>query len=168
MKCAYHNNVDAVATCNVCGKALCGACASVIHPPQCIGCYRDGLKSRLVAIRRSFMYDILIGIVVAIGFPLLCGVFSTSEPDTGLWERVLYFCVPFGWRFFNKITPSFFLWLPLFGWIIYFGVKFLLSAALGLFIAPYTIWKRINEMRQVQKALDRVVNKDNRRLVVTQ
>ena len=48
-----------------------------------------------------------------------------------------------GWRFINFITPSFFLWLPLGGWIIYFIIKFLISSMLGIFILPYHVAKLI-------------------------
>jgi hypothetical protein len=38
MKCAGHVDLDAVGTCNICGKGLCPECASTFTPPLCGGC----------------------------------------------------------------------------------------------------------------------------------
>lgn len=48
-------------------------------------------------------------------------------------------CAFFGWKTLNMITPSFFLWMPLLGWVIYFIVKFFLSMVIGIFVAPFKI-----------------------------
>ena len=40
MKCYYHEDRDAVATCQHCGKALCKACASRYTPCLCEECAR--------------------------------------------------------------------------------------------------------------------------------
>ena len=48
-------------------------------------------------------------------------------------------CAVFGWKTLNMITPAFFLWMPLLGWVIYFIVKFFLSMLIGLFVAPFRI-----------------------------
>lgn len=165
MKCAYHNDKDAVATCNICGKTLCSACASVINPPQCIGCYREGLVSRMYAARRALITDILLGIAVAIFLPVLMSWLGDNN-TYGLVVRLLFFGAPFGWRFFNKITPNIFLFMPIIGWVIYFCIKFGLSMTAGIFVAPYTIWKEIKEVKQVQKSIDAVANLDNRSLAV--
>ena len=164
MKCAYHNDVDAVASCNICGKSLCSTCASVIQPPQCVGCYRDGLIQRKSNVRGSLITDILLGVASAVFFPYL---FSTTG---SLYSSVLEIAllsagVPFGWRFLNKITPDIFLSLPMVGWFIYFGCKWFLSVCVGVFVAPYVIWKKIKEMKQVQQLIDDVANMDNRSLV---
>lgn len=38
MKCFYHEDREAVATCQHCGKALCRACASLYTPCLCVDC----------------------------------------------------------------------------------------------------------------------------------
>lgn len=165
MKCAYHNNVDAVATCNICGKSLCSTCASVIQPPQCIGCYRDGLIQRKSNIRGALITDILFGVASAILWPYL---FSVTGGLYGNVFGTALVCagIPFGWRFLNKITPDIFLFLPVVGWLIYFGCKVALSMIIGIFVAPYVIWKKNKEMKQVQQLIDDVANMDNRSLTV--
>lgn len=55
---------------------------------------------------------------------------------------VLALAIP-GWKFIDFITPDLFVWMPLAGWIIYFIVKFIISAFLGIFIVPYHAAKKI-------------------------
>ena len=49
----------------------------------------------------------------------------------------------FGWKALIKITPDFFLIMPIGGWIIYFIIKGLLAFFVGFFIAPFQIAKMI-------------------------
>ena len=48
-----------------------------------------------------------------------------------------------GWKALIKIQPAFFIVLPIIGWVIYFIIKFLLSALIGIFVGPYVISKKI-------------------------
>ena len=41
MKCFYHEERDAVATCQKCGKSLCKECASKYKPIICEDCFRE-------------------------------------------------------------------------------------------------------------------------------
>lgn len=165
MKCAYHNDVDAVATCNICGKALCTTCASQIKPPQCIGCYKDNLAERMNEIKGSLMNDILLGIGSAILFPVI--FYYTGGLSGNIFSIIFSAAlVPFGWRFLNKITPNIFLFLPLIGWLIYFGVKFVLSVCVGFIAAPVTIAKRVHDMKKIQQLIDNVKDMDNKSLIV--
>ncbi len=54
----------------------------------------------------------------------------------------------FGWKALNKIQPNIFLIMPIVGWIIYFIVKGTLSVLIGMFVAPFTISKKISESIQ--------------------
>lgn len=56
---------------------------------------------------------------------------------------VILACAFFGWKALNSIQPAMFLWMSWTGWIIYFCVKFILSAIIGLFVAPFKIGKWI-------------------------
>lgn len=40
MKCYFHPEKDAVATCQNCGKSLCKECAEKYHPCLCDDCYK--------------------------------------------------------------------------------------------------------------------------------
>ena len=152
MKCAYHNNVDAVATCKTCGVGLCSTCARTISPPQCISCYRDNLVNRKKEVKNSLVKEAVfaaMALVVGLIFMTRGGV-----PLGEIWGSVLLCAgIPMGWNFLNKITPNIFLFLPWIGWLIYFAAKALLSMMVGIFVAPYVVWKKIREMKQLQQAI---------------
>ena len=65
----------------------------------------------------------------------------TSEGEAAL--IVILACSFFGWKALNSIQPAMFIWMSWLGWIIYFCVKFILSAIIGLFVAPFKIGKWI-------------------------
>ena len=48
-------------------------------------------------------------------------------------------CAFFGWRALNQIQPAMFLWMSWLGWIIYFVLKFMLAAIVGIFVTPKVI-----------------------------
>ena len=54
-------------------------------------------------------------------------------------------CAFFGWRALSRIQPTMFVWMSWVGWLVYFAVKFFLSVAIGFFIAPFVIGKKIGE-----------------------
>lgn len=57
---------------------------------------------------------------------------------------VMLICAVFGWKALNSIQPAMFIWMSWTGWIVYFCVKFVLSAIIGLFVAPFKIGKWIS------------------------
>lgn len=70
-------------------------------------------------------------------------------------------CIPFGWHVLNKITPRIFLFMPIIGWVLYFGVKAMLSAIIGIFACPIVLIRmsnsRLNESNSLQSIENRVV-----------
>ena len=81
----------------------------------------------------SFIIAIIIwGIAVALW---------TSQGELAL--IVILACAIFGWQALNRIQPAMFIWMSWTGWIIYFCVKFILSAIIGLFVAPFKLGKLI-------------------------
>jgi hypothetical protein len=56
---------------------------------------------------------------------------------------IAFVCAYFGWQTINMITPAMFIWMSWTGWIVYFLIKFLISVAIGTFVAPYKIGKSI-------------------------
>ncbi len=49
----------------------------------------------------------------------------------------------YGWQALSKITPNFFLIMPIGAWVAYYVVKGVLAFFLGVFVAPFIIGKRI-------------------------
>lgn len=54
----------------------------------------------------------------------------------------------FGWNALNRLTPDIFLIMPVGGWVIYYIVKLLLAAVIGIFVAPFVIAKKITAVIQ--------------------
>lgn len=81
-------------------------------------------------------YAVALGILIAI-------INFGGDNGSSIYLVTLLIMAVAGWRFINFITPSFFLWLPLGGWVIYFIIKFLISGMLGIFILPYHVAKLI-------------------------
>lgn len=73
------------------------------------------------------------GINYSFMFPLLMPI----------WINVLCW----GWRSLNKITSSIFLFLPIIGWLIYFGIKGAAAMIVGWYAFPKAIFEAIREAR---------------------
>lgn len=82
----------------------------------------------------------LVGAVIIYGV-LFTAIGSNSTPLMGIAFLV---CAIFGWKALNRITPDIFLFMSFTGWIIYFGIKGLLSIFIGAFVAPFQIAKMIS------------------------
>ncbi len=85
-------------------------------------------------------YVVLSIIIAAIIWGITVALW-TSEGEAAL--VVILICAVFGWQALNSIQPAMFIWMSWTGWIIYFCVKFILSAMIGLFVAPFKIGKWI-------------------------
>lgn len=78
MKCYHHPDRDAVATCSICGKALCKECTDRYSPIMCGSCYEEvraeyeSQESRKKRdFRRYSLGDVLSSLIyLAIGFGL--------------------------------------------------------------------------------------------------
>lgn len=157
MKCFNHPERDAVATCQKCGKGLCQECAAKHTPCLCDSCaaqaqqdqktqalakeeqkkqkYKDALVDTVGELIKVSVVGIIVGIL---------GVWwmSASENSSGQLDSVggyvlsffMWFCVPFGWKFFTWLQS--FIPLVLFGtwwfWLIYLIVKTALSLIAGV------------------------------------
>lgn len=54
-------------------------------------------------------------------------------------------CAYLGWKALDRITPSIFLILPIGGWLLYFFIKGMISAVIGVFVAPFKFGKMISD-----------------------
>lgn len=71
-------------------------------------------------------------------------------------------CAFFGWKFLQDIiTPELFSFADPYGWLFCFFVKLLLSAIIGLFVAPFWLGKKISNsvMKYVDDAVKTVIKK---------
>lgn len=114
---------------------------------------KNGFKKFLCSSAGKAVMIIVGYLVILLGF-LLCFHIMSSNPGENFFVFVivaeLIFAI-FGWRALNKITPRYFLILPIIGWIIFFFVKLLLSMLIGSFVAPFVVSKGIANI--VQKSM---------------
>lgn len=83
----------------------------------------------------------VIVIVMALAVWGIAVALWTSQGELAL--IVMLACSIFGWKALNRIQPAMFIWMSWIGWLIYFSVKFILSALIGLFVAPFKLAKWI-------------------------
>ncbi|MGN0523061.1 MAG: hypothetical protein ACI4IG_02185 [Eubacterium sp.] len=157
MYCYYHQSEPSVAQCTDCGKFLCKSCASNYEIPLCTECATNrnmNLKNNAV----KNLAELIIGIVG--GFILAIIYVITQHGGVGDFLAgcillpvvvVALISLPVGWKALNKITPSFFLWLPIVGWVIYFCIKGIISFFVGVIIFPIRTIKGFIQYNRAKK-----------------
>jgi len=159
MTCSVHLDRRPAGTCQNCGRFLCWECAGRYEPPTCPSC----LQAWRQATRSTFVRHIVVGSVIGVLAAVVALVPATAaywqavaqhDPVTpvyglvlmGVVVFVLYACVPFGWAALAKLTPRWFMVLPLIGWALYFAVKVVVSAVIGVFVLPFAIHTYVKAM----------------------
>jgi uncharacterized Tic20 family protein len=170
MKCFNHPDIDAVATCQKCGKGLCRECAEKHTPCLCDSCAeqiqrdkqrqaenkeeqkKQKYKDALVDTRSEFIKTTLIGAVIGL---LLVWFMKGQHSDLGFGECVMYFCfgicIPFGWKLLTYLQS--FIPISLLGtfwfWFIYVIVKAVISIFIGFPAFIYQLVKTIMTQRKI-------------------
>ena len=65
-----------------------------------------------------------------------------------LLQAYMFGAVAAGWKTLTRITPRTFLFLPIIGWLIYFGVKAFISLMIGWVALPIRTANAIKHLRQ--------------------
>lgn len=153
MKCFYHTDVDAVASCQLCGKGLCKECAAKYSPCLCDECnitVQQDKKAQKQLKRRSALIDTHTELIKAVITGIICSVIVTyifglmSSDDVPMSVSVMFFFLPFGWKLITYVEqwlPGILMSGPVF--IIYLCIKFALSMFLGIFCFMYQIIKYV-------------------------
>lgn len=153
MNCYYHPETTIVATCQNCNKGLCKVCSDRFSVPICISCNRSKALTEKSAIMKEFFWMIglpIIGVMLAMTDSQL-GQAIRQNPIFGAGLFYDLIAVVVGWNMLNKLTAQYFLALPLIGWVIYFFVKFSISALIGFFVAPFKIYKNIKRLKEINQ-----------------
>ena len=175
MKCYYHEDREAVATCQHCGKFLCKSCAQVHTPCFCDECFallsqeaqhqqqeaahqrRAQSIAALADTRQEFFKTCLLGIAVAAVLTLLYanggGPHTLSEM---LFVGCYCFFIPFGWKLLTYLQS--FLPVTIFGtlwfWLFWICVKGMVSIFVGI---PAFIYQAVRTLRN-QKRIQQLQN----------
>ena len=135
MNCYFHPNEPAVTQCAECGRGLCRDCASAPGGNLCRNCIEKAKSEKRALLIRSIA-------IFAIVF-VLC----LSAPGAPFFVALLVAGTPCGWRALSGIQPRMFLFLPIIGWLIYFGIKLFLSYWIGYIAMPMQIVKALRAAR---------------------
>lgn len=152
MKCAGHVELDAVGTCNACGKGLCPECVSIFTPPLCGNCalaHNKGISTSLWThlAMMGGLFAVTLGFLVgkvpalsAIGYALMAAFF------------------PSGWSFLGRyFSPSGGYLFPMARWINLL-VQAAVAVLIGVVVGPiflFKAWKELKVVRETQKSLVR-------------
>ena len=171
MKCFYHEDQEAVATCQHCGKALCRACASLYTPCLCVDCaqlLRDQQAEQaraaeedrrrkyldaLVDTRSEFLRTCVYGAVTALVLGQTLLQSSAAGPERMLYPVRPDF-MPIGWKRITSLQSC----LPrtIFGtlwfWIFWALAKGIISIFIGIPAFLYQLVKTFFVQRKIQAA----------------
>lgn len=151
MKCFYHEERDAVATCKRCNKGLCKECASLYNPSFCGECaeivedemvssMKQERKSALIDTTSEFIFAIVKGVLaVIVGYFIMNAIYDGNVNFSQVW---FFFFLPFGWAVFTyleQFLPSVILGGLLFWFYLIF--KFVISIFLGIPCFIYQVIK---------------------------
>ena len=100
MKCYFHPEEEAVATCQHCGKSLCKECASKYTPCLCDQCYSI-LRKREAAEMRAARKPFLITLGIAAALFIIVHPLAREKGAEIL--AYLAFFIPFGWKYSNLL-----------------------------------------------------------------
>lgn len=128
MNCYYHPDRPAVAQCPDCGKGLCYECASHNQRPICPDCNNKRGKNDVVSYLRP-----IAGIVILFIIGCLFGAWMGETPAL---MGYLFTCVYGGWSIVTRFFLNIFVSLNLHSLFMYYGIKILLSAVIGIFATP--------------------------------
>lgn len=150
MECINHSGVTAAGTCQMCGKALCVPCMNRFNPPACEPC----LASHNAGVARRLYMDLGITAAIFIGVALLVAFNVSTNKGGGVVLGLMVAGAYWGWQFLSRISVPV-LFTSGAGLTIYLFIKFMLSIFAGFIIAPWQIFKRVKELREI-----RTLNKD--------
>ena len=139
MRCYYHPHRYAVAQCPDCGKGLCKECASKYQRPICKSCNekrgRDDLKNYS---KQLFVCTIMFAIGCLIG---------SSMGEDAIIMGYLFTCIYGGWSIVGMFFQNIFVSLDAHSIFMYYALRIILSAIIGVFATPiflgYCIYKII-------------------------
>lgn len=153
MKCAQHQDQDAVGACNTCSRGLCSECVSAFSPPTCPDCVL--VNNRRVAGALKVQLAMMAGLFVVSLF-ILAG-------KVPLGAAILYSLMagffPAGWTFLGRyFSPSGGYLGPMARWMN-LAVQAAVAALFGLILGPLAIYKAWKELSTVHETKE-LIGKD--------
>lgn len=160
MKCAEHPNLDAVATCQGCGKGLCATCTGQFEQPLCHPCVvahnRAVVADHDQAIReerRPVLWACAVFVLVA-GWVMAANGVAGIKP--GLVTGFLFAMLPAGWKFLGRFFDSGTGYQHAGARWVALPVHLMFSLLLGIVVGPFQIVRaviRIKRLRREKQAI---------------
>lgn len=152
MKCAGHVELDAVGTCNACGKGLCPDCVSIFTPPLCGDCalaHNKGVATSL------WTHLAMMGGLFVVALVFLVGKVPVASA-IGYALMAAFF--PSGWSFLGRyFSPSGGYLFPMARWInLLFQAA--VAALIGVVVGPVFLFKAWKELKTVRETSKSVAN----------
>lgn len=122
--------------CSKCGRQLTMEEDAAFHPPTCMNCAREHVSM----IKTEMIKNIAISVVL-----MIIGIVIIQNP-----MGILLAGIPYGWSILNRITPTMFLWMSWFGWIVYFLIKLVIAYFIGIVALPIKLFQWISEIVKVK------------------
>ena len=152
MKCAGHVELDAVGTCNTCGKGLCPECVSIFTPPLCNNCALAHNKSVAISL---WTHLALMSVLFVAALVFLVGNLPVLSA-IGYALMAAFF--PSGWSFLGRyFSPSGGYIFPMARWINLI-IQAAVAAGVGVLVGPiflFKAWKELKTARETRSAVGR-------------
>ena len=115
MNCYNHPDLPAVSSCIDCNKGLCIECSSRYTFPICVECNKNRISHERSEIIKDFF--IIFGGGAVITFIVL-SLLNSQNRNLPIMSYIMFFyaysSLVAGWRFLNRITADYFLFLPIY------------------------------------------------------
>lgn len=155
MKCSEHPVLDAVSTCQACGKGLCPDCTEAFVRPLCIPCAIQENKTALAhndaMIREAKKPMYLAGGLFVLTFALILNSAGIEGALSAMVVATVVAMTPAGWqflgRFFNPGSGYVHLGMRWASAFVHLGM----SMALGVIIGPIQILKSLRQIKRLKQ-----------------
>lgn len=157
MNCFNHPELVSVAVCQDCQKGLCHQCASKYSPPICSQCSDSRVKTEKTTIYKEFLLYFGLGSLIYFILVYLPSHHIEASPDDPskfmmfLLLLLMGGSIVAGWKTLDGFTSRYFLFLPIFGWVIYFMLKLGVSGMIGPTMLPIRIYRNVRRLTQLNK-----------------
>lgn len=161
MKCYFHPDRDAVATCQNCGKSLCKECAEKYQPCLCDDCYKilrqqeiENLKAARKQLRKTIIISLILG-----GFFALITLTEGKENFPWIFAFVAFFA-PYGWNYANLLGLTWFFNINPSGCLLMafvYTFRALVASVIGVFCFFAAIF-RFMKLKKAEKTIEIEMN----------
>ena len=154
MKCFNHEDREAVATCQSCGKGLCKECASKYTPCLCDECFaqiQQQAAEQAQASENDWRQTCVYGLIM---FLAILWLFHAGGNSMGKDELIIAFCLffflPFGWRLLTYFQGNMaFVVLNTGVMFVWLCIKIVLSFVVAIPAFIYQLVKTISAQRKI-------------------